>query len=483
MWSLRTAKVAIVVAGCLGMAYTQLTTSVASIEFARQLGGTGLHIGILGALPTGMLFMQLLAGYVVNYMKFRRRLWVGLSLIQRLICVPVAAGPYLWPEVSDGVWLWAFLGIWALNQGLLHFCTPLWLSWMGDYLPHDGLSRFWGVRQLWMQFSAAASMLGILIVMTQSGLEIRAGFALIVAIGGVLGVADICLFLRVEEPPVTHLPKTTLWEVLAGPFRHSGFRSFIRFTCFWHFAAMVGAPFISLFLLEYVGMTFTEVLLLWTFSWIGGALSSRWLGRLAEDYGNRPILVICTGLKSINMLALLLIPKHWEWGFYVLTPVFMFDMVLNTGIAIANNGFMLKNSPVANRTMFIAAGTALAGLIGGITSIACGGLLSLTQNWTVVLAENWEFTGYHLQFVASLLLRIVASILVHRVQEPHVHDTSQVVTVLIGVTPLRVLRYPVDLYRWLRSRTERETELPLYPKSDDSRLIPPESRPPTDPVK
>lgn len=31
MWSLQTAKIVIIIAGCLGMIYTQSTTSVASI--------------------------------------------------------------------------------------------------------------------------------------------------------------------------------------------------------------------------------------------------------------------------------------------------------------------------------------------------------------------------------------------------------------------------------------------------------------------
>ena len=29
---------------------------------------------------------------------------------------------------------------------------------MGDYLPHKGLSTYWGHRQLWMQIAAAISL-------------------------------------------------------------------------------------------------------------------------------------------------------------------------------------------------------------------------------------------------------------------------------------------------------------------------------------
>ena len=66
MWSLETAKRAIVVAGCCGMAYTQLTTSPATVQFARSMGATGLHIGILGALPLGLVCVQLLSAVAVQ---------------------------------------------------------------------------------------------------------------------------------------------------------------------------------------------------------------------------------------------------------------------------------------------------------------------------------------------------------------------------------------------------------------------------------
>jgi hypothetical protein len=112
-----------------------------------------------------------------------------------------------------------------------------------------------------------------------TGLSIRTAFPILVAIGTVLGVMDILLFYRVDEPPVTRHPAPSILELLKGPFRSREFRSFIRFTAFWHFAAMIGAPFISLYLLDVVGLTVGQVLLLWTFSWVGGALSSRWLGR------------------------------------------------------------------------------------------------------------------------------------------------------------------------------------------------------------
>lgn len=451
MWSLRDAQRGIVVAGCLGMAYTQLTLSAASIDFTRRLGGNGLHVGILNALPTGMLFMQFLSALLANHLHYRRRLWMTLSILQRLLYVPIVAGPWLWPQVPDSIWVWIYLSSVAVEQGLLHFCSPLWLSWMGDYLPHRGLNQYWGIRHLWMQWSAAASLCGGAVLLYKFGLPVRSGFPLLVAIGAVLGVADILMFLRVEEPPVTRVANPELKKVLLAPLRHPGFRSFIGFMCWWHFAAMLGATFISLYLLVHVGMSLFQVLMLWTFSWVGGALFSGYLGRWAERFGNKPVLVLCTIFKSVLMISLLCVPVEPTTAFWCLVPVFMFDAVLNAGFAISTNGFLLKNSPAENRTMYIAAGTALAGIVGGITSVVAGAVLAALGDWSWMIGQ-YEVTPFHLMFVASILCRFVAVAAVARIQEPHVYETIQVVTQLVGVTPIRVLRYPVGLYRNLTAK-------------------------------
>jgi MFS family permease len=188
------------------------------------------------------------------------------------------------------------------------------------------------------------------------------------------------------------------------------------------------------------------VLLLWTASWVGGAILSRGLGRVAETYGHRPVLVLSTLLKPLNMVALVLVPQDPQVAFWILVPVFALDAVLNAGIAIASNGFMLRNSPTENRTMYIAAGTALAGIIGGVTSIAAGGALSLMSATSI----DWggiTMTGFHVLFGVSLLLRVISAIHVHYVREAHAQPTTEVVIQLIGATPLRMLLFPVGLYR------------------------------------
>ena len=440
-WSIVGARRAVVVGGCLAMAYTQVTTSPLLIAFARQLGADGLHIGLLGAAPTGLFFVQFVAAVVTRHVRQRRWWWFWSSLAHRLSYLPLALGPWLFPDWSNETWVWFLVGATLLNHALLHFGAPLWLSWMGDYLPKEGLSQFWAVRHLWQQWTAAAALLVCSLVCLHGGLGMWTAFSWLIAAATVVGVVDLLLFFKVEEPPAQPSRAGDWRQTLAAPFRDPRFRSFIEYACFWHFAAMVGAPFIGMYLLQQVGMSLDRVLLVWALSWIGGALWSRRFGGIAERCGHRPLLVLCTALKALNMGALLLIPHDPSWAFWILVPVLMMDAQLNAGINIANQGYLLKYSPSENRTMFLAAGNALAGLIGGITAVATGFLISCGQGWHVDWG-GWTIGPFQAAFLASLVLRLFAVVLARRVLEPEAQRTPAALRELVqGVSP-RILRFP-----------------------------------------
>ncbi len=438
------------------MAFTQLTTSPATVQFARSMGASGFHIGILGALPLGLVCMQLLSAVAARWLARRKPTWMVVSLVQRSIMLPAALGPWLFPQVDPLLWIWTLLALSAMNHGLLHFATPLWLSWMGDYLPHAGLNRFWGLRHSAQQWTAALALLGNALFFFKSGVDVRAAFAAIIAVGVVLGLSDILLFRRIEEPPPEHLPAMGLRDALAGPFRQRNFRGFIFFSCFWNLSAMVGAPFISMYLLEHVGMDLFHVLMLWTIAWVGGAVLAKRLGNLAEQYGQRPVLVLCTAFKSANMIGLLACPADPTIAFYLLTPIFMFDAFLNAGILIANNGFLIKNSPRENRTMFVAAGAGVAGAVGGVASIVAGACLAASDGWSWV-AGGTTYVNFHALFAVSLVLRLASAALAMQISEPDSAGASEVAGHLLVAARVRMRSLSVVL---VRRRCAAEGEAP-----------------------
>ena len=398
------------------MAFSTCTTSTAAIEFVRSLNGNGLHVGILGAIPAAMIFMQLIAAWAANHVPYRRPYWFWATFTQRWMLVPICAGPCLFPQVSSVVWLWLFLSANVLTQALGQFGTPLWMSWMGDFLPRNELGHFWGKRQLFMQWTSCLVLLTTGAVIRSELIGVQRGFAMMVAIGSILGIIDLSVFHKIPEPKVTPANDLSLRAVFSAPFREPAFRGFIGYMALWNVAAMFGAPFISLYLLQVIKMPIFSVMLLWTFTVAAGATFSGLMGRFADRFGNKPLLVMSTAFKSFNMAALIFCPRDPELAFWVLTPIFMFDCLLTQGITIANDGFLLKNSPTENRTMFIAAGNAIAGITGGVTSILCGAWLVGMTGW------GTEFYGYtinafHILFAISLGLRLICAMTVARVQE------------------------------------------------------------------
>jgi hypothetical protein len=72
------------------------------VAFARSVGANEFHQGILGALPTLMLFGQFLAAVLVNHLTYRRWVWFAAAMTHRLLLIPIAIGPWVFPEVSGG---------------------------------------------------------------------------------------------------------------------------------------------------------------------------------------------------------------------------------------------------------------------------------------------------------------------------------------------------------------------------------------------
>jgi hypothetical protein len=134
---------------------------------------------------------------------------------------------------------------------------------------------------------------------------------------------------------------------------------------------------------------------------------------------------------------LLFCPKDPTFAFWALAPVFAIDAFLNAGITIANNGFLIKNSPRENRTMFVAAGTAYAGLIGGTTSVIAGALLATSDGWSFLfLGTTWS--NFQILFAVSIVMRLAAIGLALQLREPTSTGTRQVVFTFASETRERI---------------------------------------------
>jgi MFS family permease len=428
----------------LCMVFLTGTTCPLLTEYFLSLGATDWHFGLLAGLPNAVLGFQLLGAYWANHLHSRKPLFMTSMICGRLMVLPVIVLPVVWHPANASDLILTMVLCLVSGAALMHIGGPLWFAWMADLVPRRILSRYWGVRQLWMQFSWAFSFLAVTAFSYLSTLPVSQAFAVVASLAVAAGVMDILLFIWVEEPPNTLHTGARLLDVLLEPFRHRVYRTYVWFWAMWMASLLCGAAFMQVYALKVLQLTVWQATLIWCVLGVSTALASPGWGRLADRHGHRPVLLICIACKPwVALVFALLTPATAVW---VLPLVFLVDGVWNAGMMVGSNGYMLKLSPQRNRSMFIATIIALSGLTAGVASMLSGRMLDVLggATWTF-WGRAWG--GYNLVFFISFLMRLACVAFAHRIQEPRTSAPGAVLNEIIGVGPLRFVRFPVGLYR------------------------------------
>ena len=428
------------------MVYAAGTSSPAATEFFRTIGLTEFHFGLLSGLPLVMLFVQFVGALLASRLPSRKMPFVVLSCFSRILYIPVALIPIVLPGLPAGAVVWSTIALLALSQALGNFIVPLWFSWMGDVIPGAVMNRFWSRRMLWMQLAWTAAYLVVAAFTYLAGVRIEVVYAVTVIGGVVAGLADVLLFIRVHEPPAAPTRAERLDVILLEPLRHADYRTFVLFMCAWQMGVSFFGPFSQLYLLKSMGLTPWQVTIIWCMYGIASVLTANLWGVLSSRYGNRPVLSVCVWAKSLVVIAFVFCTP--ATAMRLLLAACLFDGILNTGFAIASNGYMFKIAPRENRSMYVAAITGFAGICGGVMAMVAGSLLESLSGFTAhVLGQVW--THFHVVFLVSILFRWMGIVLVHRIREPRSGSSLQVVGYLLDELPAQFMQIPIAWFRRL----------------------------------
>jgi len=232
------------------------------------------------------------------------------------------------------------------------------------------------------------------------------------------------VYLWVPEPrPVPSAPMVA-WRALLEPLGHPEYRRFIVFSCVWYATAMFAAPFFQVYALEELRLPVAQVTVLWGVIGVGQAAASKAWGRLADRHGHRPIFLLTGVMKWLTVGTLILAPPG-RGGFWALLVVFFIDGLGNAGNMVAQNGYMMKTAPKANRAMFMSAIMGLSGLSGGLGAALGGKVIELLP--TTLALPVGACNRFQMLFLLSLVLRLVCLPLAAWLIEPRAHGVRRLV--------------------------------------------------------
>ncbi|WP_428940482.1 MFS transporter [Fontivita pretiosa] len=441
--SLRRTLTIVTVAWLFGSVYYSATSGAPITLFAQSLGASPFQFGLLSAMPFIAALLSLPGSLIIDKTGQRKRIFLITHLLHRMLWFPIALVP-LWivssadshPQAARFAALLAFLLLVFLNYCGQSLGGPAWFGWMADIVPERIRGHYFSRRRSIGIFTAipAAIITGLVLDRLTGGagsttsvvepLRILRWCGYIFMVAAVFGVIDIALYLKIPgKPTVPHTQP--LLAIFARPLRDKPFLWFSGFTATMTFAISFMGQFATLYLIDKLRITNTQVqLILLVAPSIAQLLVLSAWGKAVDRMGRKPVLIIA---------SLGFVPIGFGWCFmntgaiwlgYVLGAL---GAALYAGVEVAHFNMIMEfaqtdeNEGTGSTTYFAVNNVVcnVAGALGGLSS----GLIAQT------IGEGWRWdTGipglapigyFEVLFALSALMRLAAIVVfLPRIHEP-----------------------------------------------------------------
>lgn len=410
---------------------------VFNVFFKNHLQASAFTLGLLVSMLSFSSVFSPLAVLMFTRPRRRKPIWLTAHVVARSIGFVLAAASLLEMRTGDKalavrVILFSMPVAWAL----MNATASGWWAWMADLIPENRRATFFGRRSA---IIFAVNMLWIFLVTVFLDEPVRPAlsYALVFAISGVFGVADILMYLAIPDParlaPDGGARTRLSLQALLEPLRS---RQFVRF-CLAVGLSMLSinvlAPFIPPYITDpaAVGAPYTWLGIMTVISqltWVG---SVRTWGALMDRFGRKPVVALCS-LFPVAWIAYLAVGPR---SYVVLLPLIsLFGGVLAPGFYEGINQLMLSLTPDEDRTAYVAWYLAIIGVIGAGGSLLGG---ALAGNATALAPLPGE--PFHAVIVVAEVLTVVSFLVLTRIDEGRKTSTFDIVTRLATPNVLRNL--------------------------------------------
>lgn len=423
---LRTSLRFVTTAWVFGAVWMYIITGAALTQFAKQLGMSKIGFGVLAALPFAGCMFQLPLSYIIERYGHRKKLFISLGIIHRLLWLLVAAIPWLLPPTARARGMIVVVAFsWSVGQMI----GPAWVSWMADLVPERIRGRYFSRRSQVGQVVGLVTTLLTGVVLDQAATRgpeaLLKAAAAGVAVAAVFGIVDFLFFLPVPEMLRREPDRNVNWrQLLLPPLADRNFRWFLGYTALLTFSIGYINQFVWLYVLDVAGMSNTGanamlvLVPLATFM----VMYPVW-GRLIDRIGRKPVLIVCTLLFVQGAGSWVFISReHWLVGFTFVT----IGTLMWPGIDLANFNVLLGLSTTQEdqqeRGAHVAINSTVVALSGIASGMFGGVLAQLLENWRGSLFGQ-SLTYHGVLFLIASGVRLVAGLWLFKLDDPGAHTT------------------------------------------------------------
>jgi len=371
--------------GVFATVFESATGGVLLSNFLLQLGASSVEIGIFSAIPMVVNLLQPLGAYIAD--RTTSRYWYnqGIFGVSRLLWLVFAVAIVWGSQHADPHQLlqWTLLAVVAAS-GLGAFGSSNWFSWMAAVVPHRLRGRYFGFRN---SATSLITLLGVPLMgwfVSTWGADPLLGYGIVLLVGVLAGMISLgCQYFMVDVNPqlykkdaendrLADKKEKKITDFVPLALKDSNFLMFILYFSLWTFAVNLSAPFFNIYLLKNLSLDVSLVTIYSSLSSGANLLLLMFWGKLADRWGNRPLL-IAVGLVVAVTPLLWLGTGNYPFAVWVWLPLLHLLGGTTLGaIGLCTNNIQMEIASIEQPSTYFAIAAAVSGVAGALGTTAGG---------------------------------------------------------------------------------------------------------------
>ena len=376
-----------------------VVNGIVFVNFALALGVNKEEIGYFPALVSLACLLQLVGLLLTNYVRERKRYVLTLGFLEPLLLLLAIVAAVTLPAGSRFYLLALCI---FLSAAALHLTRPTLDNWLASSIPAGIRGRYLGRRLQVVSLVLVLSTLLLGFVADHIPRHHAAGFAYLLALGTLFGLAAV-MALRWADLPASCREARVHWTDLRAIGQERPFVRCVLAMTIYNLPFFLGAPFYTVFALEELHMRSSLVAFLLIGYYCIKVLFSQHLGRLVDRLGARHAIYLVTPLYLLFFLLYALSTPRTVWLIFLAWSIVSLADAVFT---IAAMSALYRSIPETSaRQTFFALYNQLLLLMTAVGAAAAASTMQALKGRTLTLGP-WTFDHFHILYLSCFLLLI-----------------------------------------------------------------------------